>query len=429
MSRMNRTTWNHSRAIVFARGLYHIATIDGLDPREAAAIEAFCAQVGVSKDAVFTDEPFDYAEAAQVLDSTWLRRTMIQAARLMVRLDGEISAAERDALRSMGSALGVGERVALDDLQTLPDETTPGLATALVDWVSGLAIDHISWDDIAQNAYFWAFPHPTHPLQAGAELLVNRSQTLVCRVGDEVCDVLGPGDYTVTPEALPGLARRRKWSQGPVEADLIFLRAGPSRRMRWGTATATQVELAGHGTVAVRAYGRFTTRFCEPKAVSARFLRHGIPTDEEVEQRLRRIIAGRFAQVFAALPDLSVARLNDLDVLCADVRKRMDAPLRASGLQLGRFEIENLTGPLELGLHPKSKRTQNLTKVARRFVSTRPEDAPTEEFISCKQCDLRIPAGARFCSGCGTPSRCDCTQCGASLPLGARFCSRCGAAQ
>lgn len=426
---MNRTTWNHSRAIVFARGLYHVAAIDGLDPREAATIEAFCTQVGVPKDAVFNDDPFDYAEAAQVLDSTWLRRTMIQAARLMVCLDGEISAAERDALRSMGSALSVGERVALNDLQGASQSTTPDNATGLVDWISGLAIDHVSWDDIAQNAYFWAFPHPTHPLEAGAELLVNRSQTMICRVGDEICDVLGPGDYEVSPEALPGLSARRNWTSGPVEADLVFLRAGPSRRMRWGTATATKVELAGHGTVALRAYGRFTTRFCEPMAVSKRFLRHGIPTDEAVEQRLRRIVAGRFAQVLAELPGLTIERLNNLDVLCAEARKMMDPQLRASGLQLGRFEIENLTGPLELGLHPKSKRTQNLTNVARRFVSTQPEESPTEEFISCSKCDLRIPAGARFCSGCGTPSRCDCTQCGVSLPLAARFCSRCGVQQ
>ncbi|MGK0358191.1 MAG: tellurite resistance protein [Bradymonadia bacterium] len=426
---MNRNTWNHSRAIVFARGLYHVASIDGLNSREAAMIKAFCAHVGVPIDTVFTDDPFDYAEAAQVLDSTWLRRTMIQAARLMVCLDGEVTAAERDALRSIGSALSVGERVALAEVPMSSDATDPNDASALVDWISTLAIDHISWDDIAQNAYFWAFPHPTHPIQAGAELLVNRSQTMICRVGDTVCDVLGPGDYEVSPAALPGLAQRRNWTDGPVEADLVFLRAGPSRRLRWGTATATKIELPGHGAVPLRAYGRFTTRFCEPTAVSQRFLRQGIPTDEEVEQRLRRIIAGRFAQVFGDLSDMTIARLNNLDVLCAEVRQQMDGPLRASGLQLARFEIENLTGPLELGLHPMSKRTQNLTKVARRFVSTQPDESPTEEFITCSECAVRIPAGARFCSGCGTPSRCDCTQCGVSLPLAARFCSHCGAAQ
>lgn len=420
---MNRRTWNSSRALVFARGLYHIAACDGLEPREEAAITAFCEQVGILDHRLLDAEPFDYAEAAQVLDSPWLRRTMIRAARMMVQLDGTVSTAERDALRSMASALGVPERVALADLEgtTDPDD--------LVRWIAELAIDHVAWDDIAQNAYFWAFPHPTHPLQADAELIVDRSQALVCRVGDEICDVLGPGDHRAQPTVLPGLAQRRRWTNGPVEADLVFLRTGPSKRMRWGTANPIATQLQGYGTVQLRVYGRFATRFGNPRAVCERFLRQGIPSDDAVEQRLRRIVAGRFGQVLRAMDGLTVDHLNDLDHLCARARKAMDPLLNASGLHLARFEIENLTGPLELGLRPLSKRTQNLANVVRSVVDTRPEDTPTQELVPCAHCDAQIPAGARFCSHCGNANRRDCARCGASLPLQARFCSSCGAPQ
>jgi membrane protease subunit (stomatin/prohibitin family) len=215
-----------------------------------------------------------------------------------------------------------------------------------------------------------------------------------------------------------------------VEADLIYLRTGPTPRLRWGTATAISVAIAGHGVVPIRAFGRFTTRFRDPAEICKRFLRQGIPSDDDVEQRLRRIVAGRFAQALSGLPEMRLELLNDLDTLCARVREQMDGPLRASGLHLSRFDIENLTGPLELGLRPMSKRTQNLSKIARQVVQTRPSGlAPTEELIACHSCGLHIPAMARFCSGCGAPNRKTCAKCGTALPIAARFCSGCGAPQ
>lgn len=419
---MNRRTWNSSRALIFARGLHHIATCDGLDAREEAALSAFCEQVGIFDRSLIEAEPFDYAEAARVLDSPWLRRTMIRAARMMVSMDGQVSAAERDALRAMASALGIGERVALTDLDEAPPEPDE-----LVRWIAELGIDHVAWDDISQDTYFWAFPHPTHPLEPQAELIVERSQALICRVGDAICDVLGPGEHQAMPETLPGLAERRRWRGGPVEADLVFLRTGPSPRLRWGTANAIQVNLAGHGVVPLRAYGRFATRFGDPRAVCERFLRQGIPDNDSVEQRLRRIVAGRFGQVLQRMADLRIETLNDLDRLCARARAEMDPLLKQSGLHLARFEIENLTGPLELGLRPLSKRTQNLSRVVSQVVDG--DRTPTMEMTACIECTVSIPVGARFCSHCGTSNRTDCGTCGASLPLRARFCSGCGARQ
>ncbi|MEZ4436328.1 MAG: hypothetical protein R3F65_28345 [bacterium] len=62
-------------------------------------------------------EPFDYAEAAEGLDSMWLRRTFVQACRLVVQVDGRVEPEGADALRAMASALGVGEAAALDDIE------------------------------------------------------------------------------------------------------------------------------------------------------------------------------------------------------------------------------------------------------------------------------------------------------------------------
>ncbi|MCA9527871.1 MAG: SPFH domain-containing protein, partial [Myxococcales bacterium] len=300
----------------------------------------------------------------------------------------------------------------------------------LARWIATLEVDYVSWDDDSQHGYFWTFPHPGHPLRAGAQVVVERGQALVVRHGELVTDVLGPGEHTVTPATLPGLAELRGWTAGPVVADLVFLRTGPSPRLRWGTSAPATVHLPGHGAVDLRAYGRFSVRFHDARQVIDRMARRVVPDDAEVEQRLRRILAGRFATALASLTDLSVPLLNDLDDLCTRIREALDEPLAQSGLFLARFDIENLTGPLELGLRPTSRRTQNLTHVARSLLGTTNEQPmKTSELAPCIRCGISIPAGARFCTSCGTAQRKRCTSCGNALPAAARFCSHCGSGQ
>ena len=51
--------------------------------------------------------------------------------------------------------------------------------------------------------------------------------------------------------------------------------------------------------------------------------------------------------------------------------------------------------------------------------------------VKCPSCSAENPPGARFCSSCGAalaPAAAHCTQCGAELAPGARFCPSCGTA-
>jgi class 3 adenylate cyclase len=48
--------------------------------------------------------------------------------------------------------------------------------------------------------------------------------------------------------------------------------------------------------------------------------------------------------------------------------------------------------------------------------------------MRCGSCQQDHPAGARFCSACGTRLAAACAACGVDLPEGARFCPACGRA-
>ncbi len=424
---MNRDTWNTERARIFARGLYHVAACDGLDPREEAALRVFLERTGQPDDIeALGAEPFDYAEAAQALDSTWLRRTFIQACRLMVQMDGTVSNDERDAMRAMAAALGVGERVALETVEVTPDPDD------ITDWVNARAVDFVSWDDRSQRGYFWAFPHADHPLAEGAELQVADGQAVVVRHQDQITDAFGPGDYTIDADTLSGLAEVASWTGGPVNARLVFVRTGMSPMLRWGTGDAINLASKSHGEIPIRAFGRFSASFADPRQAVERFTRRGIPSDEELTIRIRRVVSGRFGAALSAVTYDEDARLlevlNDLDALKDAIWPTFKELLSRSGIRLARFYIENLTGPYELGLKPVSRASQSRTMVGRTLMDgmSAPKADAAVTLRPCVQCLAPVPTTARFCPRCGTSQRCACNSCGHDVATRARFCPNCG---
>lgn len=436
---MDRATWNDDRALIFAQGLYHVAACDGLDPREAQALKIFLEKVGLPPDLDLLDRtPFDYAEASKRLHSSWLRRAFIKACRLMVQMDGQVSPQERDIMRSISAALGVGEAFALEGI-----EDGPAAPDALVEWIQNLAIDFVSWDDETQNVCFWPFPHPRHPLSEGGQLKVAPGQALVVRADGVTVDTLTPGEYIISPQALPGLATARDWSTGPVAAELMYVKTGPSPIMRWGTTEAVVLDTASRGAVQLRAFGRFSIRFHDAEFVVDRFCRASVPVDADVHTRLRRIVSGRFAQVLRGLAFQDDAHLlttlNDLDALRELLLPSLKAHLEGAGLKLYRFMIENLTAPMELGLNPTSKRAQSMRRVGDTLLGKTGSlggslgggslGSSVTALFACSKCYTPCPAGSAFCSHCGTPQRRNCGKCGSSLPARARFCSDCGAGQ
>lgn len=59
----------------------------------------------------------------------------------------------------------------------------------------------------------------------------------------------------------------------------------------------------------------------------------------------------------------------------------------------------------------------------------KPRSAATEETLSCDECSVMLPNGAKFCLECGTKvlPKGVCLECNAKLPEKARFCPECGA--
>ena len=90
---------------VFARGLFHLANVDGIDEREAKLIREFLAEAG--SDTSYEDlksSEFSIIEAALVLETSHIRRVFMTAAIALVKADGVYSDAERKAIGELADA-------------------------------------------------------------------------------------------------------------------------------------------------------------------------------------------------------------------------------------------------------------------------------------------------------------------------------------
>ena len=89
----------------FACGLYYVANIDGLEPREEELIREFLQESG--SDLAFEDLaslPFEVDDLAIALETTYLRRLFLRAAIALVKLDGVFSDGERHAIGNIADA-------------------------------------------------------------------------------------------------------------------------------------------------------------------------------------------------------------------------------------------------------------------------------------------------------------------------------------
>ena len=85
---------------VFARGLYWLATQDGIDKKEEQLIREFLKESGSSLrwEELAANRDYSPLEAAEFLSTTYLRRIFLRTAIALVRADGVYSDNERRAL-------------------------------------------------------------------------------------------------------------------------------------------------------------------------------------------------------------------------------------------------------------------------------------------------------------------------------------------
>jgi hypothetical protein len=102
---------------IFARGLFHVASVDGIAPSETKLIQSFLKEAGhPDKGKDLERSTFHVAELAG-LETTFLKRVFLKACLVLIRGDGKITDAEKDIVHRISTYLELD-----DDFEALDAE-------------------------------------------------------------------------------------------------------------------------------------------------------------------------------------------------------------------------------------------------------------------------------------------------------------------
>lgn len=338
----------------------------------------------------------------------------------------------------------------------------------LFDWVKGQFIEIIEWQDASRDTVLYRFPVYRNEIKYGAQLTVREGQMAVFLNEGKIADVFLPGRYELTTRNLPVLATLQGWKYGfesPFKAEVVFAATRRFADLKWGTLNPVMLRDADFGVLRLRAYGTYALVVKDGKAFVAQ---HAGTAQQilvsDLQEHLRNKIVARFSDSLAEskIPALDLAA--KYDEISDDLAKRINAELVEQGLGLTDVHVENISLPAEVekALDARSKMavigdlgkyTQLQAAEALPTAAANPgiagagvgmgvgaglgavmgqqmaqsmmppgQGAPRDAFAvpvagaaAAGGAAASTPAGAKFCSECGT-----------KLGGPAKFCSNCG---
>ena len=219
----------------------------------------------------------------------------------------------------------------------------------IFDFIKGQFVDVIAWTDDTRDTMVWRFERYGHEIKYGAKLTVREGQAAVFVHEGQLADVFGPGLYELETNNLPILTTLQSWPHGfqsPFKSEIYFVNTTRFTDQKWGTKNPITTRDPEFGPVRLRAFGTYAMRVTDPGL----FIKEIVGTDgefttDEVTNQIRNVVVQEASRVLAGsnIPVLDMAA-NTGD-LARIVRDAIEPTIKAYGLTLPEFYIENISLP------------------------------------------------------------------------------------
>jgi len=224
---------------------------------------------------------------------------------------------------------------------------------SFVDKLRGELIDIVEWVDDSRHTLVWRFPRYQNQIKNGAQLIVRTGQMAVFVRRGKIADVFEPGHYKLESKNLPVLSTLEGWAHGfnsPFKSEVYFIATRQVTELKWGTPNPVIVRDPDFGPVRVRAFGSYTLRARDPRAL----LRELVGTDsrfeaEEINVLLRAIVNNAFAELVATAGISVIDLASNYGDLSERLRQAvLDRVDDEYGLDIPQLWIVNISLPEEV---------------------------------------------------------------------------------
>ncbi len=344
-------------------------------------------------------------------------------------------------------------------------------------------IDVVRFDGLRSRDWL-IYKYYSDSLVMGSQLIVQEGQAAVFVKGGVVCDVFGPGTYSLETENLPILNSFLKLPFGgktPFSAEVYFINTTTRLDLYWGTTDPIQlIDPKYYVKLRIRAYGQMGLRLVDYTAFFKELIGGMQQADlvkyDKIKEFYRGILVIKVKSIIAEtiLADkvsaLEIA--SRLDDLSEEVKAEICPEFEKYGFAVTNFYIQSINFPEEdfakinqiledraafeimgdgryatkrsfdvyegaatnangaagvfaaggLGMGAAVNMAQTMGNV----VNASGGKGDSEDKKECPSCHKIIAASAKFCPECGFNCAPPVCVCGRRLEPGSKFCPECG---
>jgi membrane protease subunit (stomatin/prohibitin family) len=224
---------------------------------------------------------------------------------------------------------------------------------ALLDKIRAEFVDIVEWIDDDRRTLAWRFPRYHNQIKQGAQLIVRPGQMALFVHRGKIADVFEPGTHRLETGNLPVLSTLQGWPYGfdsPFKAEVYFVATRQVTELKWGTPQPVLVRDADFGPIRVRAFGTYTLRAVDPRAL----VRELVGTSEHFEAaEIGVLMRGIIGSVFAELVATAGLSVVDLTRHFSSLSERLRSVVASRiddeyGLAIPQLYIVNVSVPEEV---------------------------------------------------------------------------------
>jgi membrane protease subunit (stomatin/prohibitin family) len=222
----------------------------------------------------------------------------------------------------------------------------------LFDAIRNEFIQIIEWLDDSSNTLVYRFPVHEQEIKMGAQLTVRENQVALFINEGEAADLFKPGRYELSTQNMPVMTTLRSWKYGfdsPFKAEVYFFNTRLFTDLKWGTQNPVMMRDAEFGMIRMRAFGTYAIRIADPKTFFQTVVgTQGLTTTEDILGQLRSTIISHFSDIVAESKIAALDLASGYRELATLAQKELAPSFASYGLELARFNIDNISLPEEV---------------------------------------------------------------------------------